>query len=142
MLADLRRKEVSLNDADRRRRAAERLGEIEQRSSAAKDARAIAQRNKAIADQREREQRAAGKAAKREREGVQEPAGPAGIARTKDRRAKPLRNQPAEPKSLDTESNAQAYGQRLNEAQQRKAKAGKKLTERTKPAARSLPLPP
>ena len=142
VLADLRRQEVSLNDADRRRRAAERLSEIEQRSSAAKQEQAAAQKAKALHDQKEREQRQTDKAAKRHQAGAADPAEPASAARTADRRVKPLRNQPKATTTLDTQANAQAFEERRVEAQERKAKAEKKLAERTKPAAKPLPLPP
>lgn len=142
VLADLRRQEVSLNDADRRRRAAERLSEIEQRSSAAKQEQAAAQRAKALADQDEREKRQAEKAARRDT-AVQTPGGEESADRTqKDRRAKPLRSQPAEPKSLDTKANAQAFNERVGEAQDHRAKIEKKLADKTKPAAKPLPVPP
>ena len=142
VLADLRRQEVSLNDADRRRRAAERLSEIEQRSSAAKQEQAAAKQSKALDDQKEREQRQADKTAKRKQASAPDPAAPASAAGAVDRRAKPLRNPPKAVTTLDTRANAQAFEERRSEAQERKAKVEKKLAERTKPAAKPLPLPP
>lgn len=142
VLADLRRQEVSLNDADRRRRGAERLNDLEKRSSAARQEQAAARQAKALDDQKEREQRQADKAAKRQQAGAPDPADPAAAGRTTDRRARPLRNQPKATTPLDTQANAQAFEERRVEAQERKAKAEKKLAERTKPAAKPLPLPP
>lgn len=140
ILADLRRQEVSLNDADRRRRATERLAEIEQRSSAARQDQEAAQRSKALQDQLEREQRQADKAAKRNR--AVAPAAAQRAGKPAGGRAQAPRNQPKASKPLDTQANAQSRQERLSEAQEHKAKVEKKQAGRTKPAARPLPLPP
>src|SRR5688572_19120205 len=65
VLAGLRKQEVALNDAERRRKAAERLRDIEERTSGESQRDQTEQRNKALADQRDREVRAAEKAAGR-----------------------------------------------------------------------------
>lgn len=124
VVADLRRQEILLNDAQRRRKAAERLREAEQRASA----------------QSQKPARAA------------QPAGEAGVghklrpARTHPKQVQPSPAKPAQADGADrttqaAESRAR-HQQRLRQAQERKARLEKRLAERDKPAAQPLPVPP
>ncbi|MDB5753297.1 MAG: hypothetical protein JWP65_3718, partial [Ramlibacter sp.] len=64
-VADLRRQEVALNDAERKRRAAERLQDIDARAAAQRQQQAAERRQRALVAQQEREARAVQKAGKR-----------------------------------------------------------------------------
>ena len=132
VLAGLRKQEIALNDAERRRKAAERLRDIEERTSGEPQRGQSEQRTKALADQREREARAAEKAAERAaREGRPAPAAP----------EKGERDGTREQKSEQAERNRKQHEQRLLQAQERKAKFEKRLAERKKDAAQPLPVP-
>jgi colicin import membrane protein len=141
VLADLRRQEVSLNDAERKRKAAEHLRSIEERSSPEKQQSQEQQRAKGLADQQEREATAARKAAERAAGKASAPA------KAAQRQEEVVRRQ-AEASTAQSERAAEAAHnleqrqQRLAEAQERRAKLDKRLGERKKPAAKPLPPPP
>lgn len=132
VLAGLRKQEIALDDAERRRKAAARLRDIEERSSRENQPGQAEQRAKALADQRDREARAAEKAAERAaRESRPEPAA----------RDKGKRESTGEQRSEEAARNRKQHEQRLAQAQERKAKYEKRLAERKKNAAPPLPIP-
>jgi hypothetical protein len=141
VLADLRRQEVTLNDAQRKRKAAEHLRAIEERSSPEKQQREAQQRDKSLADRQDREAAAARKAADRAASQASAPANAAQRQEQVVRRqaeASAARNERAE----EAAQNLKRRQQRLAEAQERKASLDKRLAERKKPAAKPLPATP
>lgn len=128
-LADLRRQEVTLNDAERRRRAEERLRDLESRQSERqqRDSAAI----KGQEEQRNREQREAGKSTRAEK----------GNSDAQERAAKAAR--PAkEPPQPDTGENLRRHRERVEQAQEHKAKVEKRAAEPKRQGVRPLPVPP
>ena len=136
-LADLRRQEVSVNDAERKRKAAERLHEIEEGAQARKQDASPRKREAALDDHRQREARASAKADKKAQRGAAaaRKAGAPASAPAQPR----LGRQPT-PEEAAASRNEQL--QRQQEAQARKERVRKRVAERTKPAASALPVPP
>jgi colicin import membrane protein len=130
VLADLRRQEISLNDAERRRRSAERLREIEERSSAQKQEQAVERRAQAASDQRQREERAAVKASR----AASAAARPSKAPKTHEAKA-------AMPAS-EAAGNAQRHEQRVEQVLERKERVERRQAERNKTPAKPLPVPP
>lgn len=128
-LAELRRQELTLDDARRKRNAAERIRELDERRDARARERDEA-RAKAQADERERQERAASKAADAQRNQEQ--------AR---KRAEQAARGPEERQQPDTEENLRRHRERVNEAQEHKAKVQQRAAQEG-PPAKSLPLPP
>jgi colicin import membrane protein len=152
-LQELRRQELTLNDEERRRRAAERQREIDERNSPERRAEDERQRQQALQERRIREAEAAEKASKRQaqqqergrkaaaRPQVEEPslpapAAPAAPARREGGSVKTDRPTPAQ-----AAQNRKDHEARLREAAERKASVAKKQAERKKPAASGLPTP-
>ena len=130
-LADLRRREVALNDAERRRRAAERLAEIEAREAErVQPQRPQPPAAQAGADAPGREKQPAAKAPRPERA----PAAPKAPSGKAPREAKV-------PEPVDTEENRRRYNQRMAEAAAHKAEVEKRAAEARK-NVRPLPVPP
>lgn len=148
-LGELRRQERVLDEADRRRQAAERQKELDERASAERQREADERRARAQAEQKAREERAAGKAARRAADQAERAAHPRvpGEAPTG---AVPPQGKPRaarEPKgpALDpaqAERNRQAHEARLQEAARHKAEVLERAARRSKPAASDLPAPP
>lgn len=141
VLADLRRQEISLNDAQRKRKAAEHLRAIEERSSAEKQQQQAEQRARALAEQRDREAAAAQKAA--DHASGEAPR----AARAADRQEQAARRQAEasaarSQRAEEAAQNLKRRQERLVEAQERKASQDKRLAERKKPAAKPLPAAP
>lgn len=113
-LADLRRQEISLNDADRKRKAAERLREIEERK-AQQPAPPVQPKQQPVAEPR-----------------VQAP---------RPRDPEPAERKAATPPQPDTRENLRRHQARLEEAQEHKGKVERRAAERKK-APRPLPVPP
>ena len=130
VLADLRRQEVALNDADRKQRSAEQQRKVEDKHSLQAQEEAAQRRAQALADPEARQSRAAAKASG---------AGPAGRPRepqdTDERKGPDLTPDQAA-------ANAQAHARRLEEVQARKERLRQRQAERSKPAASALPVPP
>lgn len=147
-LADLRRQEIVLNDAERRRRAAERLQSIEERNSPEKREAAERRRQEALSQQQERERQAADKAARRaadEAKRAQQPSrektapgqpGPQGGPR------QPALPKPNGPTAREAAENRAAWERRVKEAEEHKAQVRAKLAKRAQPPASALPTPP
>jgi colicin import membrane protein len=128
-LADLRRQELSLNESDRKRKAAERLQEMDERNAPEKQQAAAERRAKALAQQKEREDRMAAKKAKREAQ-LQQPT--------------PQPRKADAPKTMEpgeAARNREAYEEKVRDAEARKARIQDRAAHRKKPAASDL-LPP
>ncbi len=146
-LAELRRQERLLNDADRKRRAAERQKQLDERNTPERQKEAAERRARALAEQQEREKAAAEKAAKRaadEAERAQRgprhksagaAPGPQGKPR-QERIKKSLAPTPEE-----AARNRAAYEKRQREAEQHRAEVAARIARRAKPAASDLPPP-
>jgi len=133
VLTELKRQERVLNDAERKRRAAERQKALDERHSPERQQEEAQRRAKALADQKAREARAADKAAQRLPDG--QPA-PQGSPRS-----------PASPGSHgispeEAAKNRAEYEQRMREAQQHKAEVEARNAKRKQPPAAPLPTPP
>ena len=139
VLADLRRQEISLNDAQRKRRAAEQLRAVEERSSPEKQQQAQ-QRANAQAGQQDRESAAARKAADR---AASEAAAPAKAAARQEQAARRQAEASAARGERDAQAaqNVKRQEERLAAAKERRTTLDKRLAERKKPAAKPLPVP-
>lgn len=148
-LADLRRQERVLNDAERQRRAAERHKELEERNSPEKRQQAAERRRLAVQEQKDREARAADKAQKRAEDEAKRaaqpprqpkaPSGPPGPQGTPRAAHEPASHGPT---AEEAAKNRAAYEQRIKEAEEHNAKVRARQATRKKPAASDLPLPP
>jgi hypothetical protein len=141
VLADLRRQEISLNDARRKRKAAEHLQSIDQRSSADRQRQQAQERARALGAQRDREALADRKAADRAAADASRPARAAAqqeeVAR-KQAEAAADRSRRAK----EAAQNVKRRNERLAEARERKSSRDKRLAERRKPLADPLPAAP
>jgi hypothetical protein len=149
-LADLKRRERVLNEAERKQQAAQRQRELEERTSAQRLQEAEARRAKAMQEQADREARAAEKAARRAADQAERaakagkdpkqaregPSGPQGSPRGP--------RPPKEPTITAAEAakNREAFEARRQEAAAHKAEVAARLAKRSKPAASGLPVPP
>jgi hypothetical protein len=144
-LGDLRRQEISLNDAQRKARAADRVKELDQKradearkqsEAAAKGAEQAAARERRAEDKaakaQERAAKARGKAAKAPR------SAPAGKPTDKPAQRPPLEKQP------DTDESRRRYEQRLLDAQAHRASVEQRAAEQRKKnkPVQPLPVPP
>jgi len=145
-LADLRRQEISLNDAQRKQRGAERVRAIEQRSAGpAPAAAASAPRIRNEQGQRDAKaaQRAAGQAGREAEHAGRATAGPQA-----DRRAERVKDEMARQKAEQSRRAQQAArnaGRRealQQEANERREALQRRLAARQKPPAKPLPVPP
>ncbi|MBC5783657.1 hypothetical protein H8N03_11930 [Ramlibacter sp. USB13] len=144
---ELKRQERVLNDAERKRKAAERQRDIDERNSPERQKEAAEKRAKAAAEQQEREAQAAEKAAKksaddaeRARRGprVKEPHGSSGPqGKPRDPKA-PASHAPTPDEAA---KNRAAYEERLREAQRHKAEVAERNAKKGKSASADLPPP-
>jgi len=140
MLANLRRQELSLNDAQRKRKGAERLEDIDQRSLE-KQQHEAEQRQKALAGQDDRQARAAQQAEGRAATEASSPARAADRqqqAARKEAQAEADRNR----KAAEAEQNTMRYRQRQIDAEEHKASLDKRVAEQKNPPPKPLPVPP
>lgn len=129
VLAELKRQEIALNDADRKQRAADQQRRLDEKVSPQAQEEAAQRRVQALADHEARQSRAAEKA------GGPAPAGkPRDPTSATDRGGADLTREQAD-------ANAQAHARRVQEAQERKERARERQAERSKPPASSLPVP-
>jgi colicin import membrane protein len=139
-LADLRRQEISLNDAERKRKAAERAGNLEERSSTEKQEAEAQRRAKAAAQENDRKVRAAEKATRRASD---EALGARPGERRKDvEQANTRKAEAQKQKASEAASNAIRYQQRLRDAQAHKQAVESQSAEKKNPPAKPLPVPP
>lgn len=130
VLADLRRQEVVINDADRKQRSAAQQRKIEEKNSPQSQEEAAQRRARALAEHEERQSRAAAKA-----------SGPAPAGKPRDPQDAGERKGP-DVTPDQAAANAQAHARRLEEAQARKDRVRQRQADRSKPAASALPVPP
>ena len=137
---DLRRQEQAINDAERKRRAAERLHEIEQKSPAAKAAELEQKREKALADQQARQARGEKKAA--------DHAGLAASAPGREATRKASDEKHAQAKATEQSrrvreaaDNVRKQKDKLAAADDAKKKKDERLAERKKRDKQVQPLP-
>ena len=145
--AELKRQLNVLDDAERKRLAAQRQREIDERSSPERQQQAAEKRAKAVAEQQERDARAAEKAAKRaaddaEREQrgprAKEPHGPSGPQGTPRDPQAPKSHAPT---AEEAAKNRAAYEAHLQEAEKHKAEVEDRNAKRTKQPSPDLPPP-
>jgi colicin import membrane protein len=140
VLANLRRQELSLNDAQRKRKAAERQEGIDQRALEKQQRREIEQQE-ALAAQEDRQARAAQKSRERAASDASRAASAADRQRQtaqKDAQAEADRNR----RAAQTDQNAKKYQQRQLDAQEHKASLDRRLAKQKKPSPEPLPVPP
>ena len=124
-LSDLRRQELSLNEAQRKRRSADRLRSIEERNSAQKQEDVAVQREEAVTRQQDKKDALARRSAEREQSGASAPA-------------RAVRK----PASHDSAEQLRRSQQRQQDAQERRDRVAKRLAEAARSGARPLPVPP
>jgi hypothetical protein len=144
---ELKRQEHVLNDAERRKRAADAQKQIDEKNSPEQQQKEAERRARNLAEQQERDAKAAEKASKRaadeaqrEKKGPRAKAphgasGPQGGAR--DPRA-PVAHGPT---PTEAAKNRTDYDRRIAEAEQHKAEIAARNAKRTKPPAADLPPP-
>jgi colicin import membrane protein len=141
LLADLRRQEISLNDAQRKRKAAEHLRSIEERTSADKQGSQAQERAKGVDEHREREATAARKAADRASADLSRP--PRAAAQQEEVARKQAEASADQTRRAEEAArNVKKRNERMAQAQERKASREKTLAERRKPLADPLPEAP
>ncbi len=128
VLDDLRRQEVTLNDADRMQRSAEQQRKLEEKNSPQAQEEEARRRAQALAEHEARQARAAAKA-----------SGP--MPGGKPRQEADERSSPDLTREQEA-ANAQAHARRLQEAQERRDRLAKRQASRAKPPASALPVPP
>jgi hypothetical protein len=141
VLSDLHRQEVSLNDAQRKRQAAEHLRELEARQSAKRQQERADNEAKALADHKAREARAAEKAANRASNASSSPT-TAAAREEKAQRKQAEAISSRTRRDQEAADNLKRFEQRQVEAKQHKADIAKRAAERKKPPASSLAVPP
>ena len=138
-MADLKFREVALNEQERRQKAAEQVRKIEEKSSPEAERQAAERRATALEATQAREERTRQKASDRI-DLKQNEASNAAAAAGKDQGAK-QRAQARSDKQAASAKEAQIYKDKQQEAQERKATREQRLREQTKPAAKPLPAP-
>ena len=131
VLEALRREELVLNDADRKKRAEEHARRASEKSAAVSTPDAA---DHGVADGRE--------LAKRQRTAGQRKAGPVGIERRREPSADLPVTAPGATSAARRAQDRQAFEEKQLKAQQRKALRDKALEERLSKPDRHLPLPP
>jgi colicin import membrane protein len=140
--ADLRRQELMLNDAERKRRGSERIRAIEERSTGERERqeKAAADHARAIEDHEKRQAEVARKAASRPAADAER--GQRAVQRQGQAREKAAATQQTRAERVGREAEERArYEQRLKEAQERKARITQRLETNRKPDVKPLPSP-
>ncbi len=140
-MSDLRRQEISLNDADRKRKGAERQRAIEERPAPEDRPPKAEQAAKGTADHRAPGARAAQKAA----DHAQAETSNAASARERQRQAQlkaSEKNAERIRRAEEAAQNAKRQKEQQAEAEAHRASVKKRLAERKKPPAHPLPAPP
>lgn len=139
MMADLRRQEILLNDEERRTRGAEQIRKTEEKSSPEKLQEAADQRAKAAADYQSRLEREKKKIEERATaKSNEQSSSEASAARLKGSQEK---SQARSDKQATSVEEAKKFGDKQKDAEERKAQHEKERLKKTKPPAKSLPLP-
>jgi colicin import membrane protein len=146
-LGDLRRQERVLNDAERKRRGAERLRDQAERNSPERQRDEQERRAKAVEEQKGREAQAAEKAQKRAEQQAERASAP---RRAKSHsgasgpQGKPREARAPKGPTITAEEaakNRAVHDKRVQEAEAHKAEVQARVAKRAKPAASSLPVP-
>ncbi|MCG2593705.1 DUF1682 domain-containing protein [Ramlibacter sp. XY19] len=148
-LGELRKQELAINDAERKRRAEQRRRELEERQSAERQQEAAERRARALKEAEERQQRFDEKAAKRAAEQGEKAAHPAPAPKaaksgTVEPQGKPRASrafnapQPGAGKAAENRARFEAN---QKEAAAHKAAVAERAAKRTKPPASALPVP-
>jgi colicin import membrane protein len=139
-LADLRRQQLSLNDAERRRRSADRVHGLE-RSAEQREEDSAAERAEAVARRRDKQEGLSQRAAERAQA---EASAPARAMKTQgDTRKRPAATHAAKAQPrLDPVEELRRSEQRQQEAKERKERVARRLQDARKPAVPPLPIPP
>ncbi|RYF15993.1 MAG: hypothetical protein EOO30_12580 [Comamonadaceae bacterium] len=142
-LANLRRQEQALDQAERRRSAAERLEAQQERFSPERQREEQERRARALEDHRERQERAAEKAAKRPPAASGAPAAnePKAPPQPQGQAREPRNAAAAQVSAEEAARNRAAFEQRVREAEEHKAEVRERIAKRAKPAASGLPVP-
>ena len=141
ILSDLRRQELTLNDADRKRRAGERVLDIEQRNSAQKQEDAATQRVEAVARRRDKEADLAQRAADRARTQASAPQRAVRTQKDAAERSSSVRVT-KDQKLHNSAEERRRYNQRQQQALERRDRVAKRLAEPARPGVKPLPVPP
>ena len=137
---DLRRQDQAINDADRKRRAAERLHAIEQKSPAAKAAEQAGTRDKASADQQMREARGEKKAADRAALAASGP-GRETLRQANDEKRAQVKSADQARRVNEAADNVRKRKEKQVAAEDAKKKRDEHLAERKKKEKQAQPLP-
>jgi colicin import membrane protein len=132
VLATLRREEITLNEMERKRKAAEKLRDMEERQSPERLAADAKERAEALQERGKREAALAERAAKRQ----VDTAKPASSAPRVVKRVTP------DVSPSKAEANRREHARRMAEAEAHRAKAAQRIAQKKKPAASGLPVPP
>ncbi|MGH6626134.1 MAG: hypothetical protein ACRECD_06290 [Burkholderiaceae bacterium] len=140
VLADLRRQEILLNNAERKQRGAQQLQRIEDKTSLEKRQQAASQRERAQEEHQGRQQRAAEKSSDR----AQKPADESAKRKAYEGKQQSRLDKDAARASKASSATAERsrYNEKLEDAQERKARRDKDRAEARKPPAKPLPTPP
>ncbi|CAN5724852.1 hypothetical protein BH11PSE7_BH11PSE7_04210 [soil metagenome] len=139
-LADLRRQDLSLNDAERKRRAADEMRKLEEKASPQKQDEAAARRARSLNDQRVRED----KAAKKEDTAAENEANAKSRVKAQLDKQKNVADKAASraSKAALAPQEAAKHDQKIKDAEERRERVEKKRRERTKPLGNPLPTIP
>lgn len=141
VLSDLRRQELSISDAERKRRGVERKRAIEEKASEQKQEQSSAERARAAQGQAGKEQKAAQKAAERpEAEAAQKAQAAQRQLQARERAA--ADRAARERKAAQAADELARSKERQKDAQERRARVARKLAEPQKPDVKPLPVPP
>lgn len=139
VMEDLRRKEFSLNDEERKIKGEEQIRRTQEKSSPENVQQAADERVKAAADSQGRLQREKDKQQERGKRKADENAAKAASAARLETRQNKIQAR-ADKQALNAEEAAK-FNQRQKEAQERQAQHEADRLKRVKPPAKPLPLP-
>ena len=140
-LSDLRRQELTLNDAQRKRRAGERVLGTDERNSAQQQEDAAAQRSESAARRREKTEAVEQRVADRAQAPGSAPARAARTPRQAPERRGSSRAAKAQ-KPHDTAGELRLSQERQLQAQERRERVANRLAEPHSPQVKPLPVPP
>ena len=141
ILSDLRRQELTLNDADRKRRAGDRVLDIEQRNSAQKQEDAATQRAESVARRRDKEAELAQRAADRAHTQASTPQRSGRMQKDAAERSSSVRAT-KEQKIHSSAEELRRYSQRQQEALERRDRVARRLADKAGHEIKPLPVPP
>lgn len=139
MIADLRRQEILLNDEERRIKGADQIRKTEEKSSPERQQEASDRRAKGIEDHQSRLDRE--KSQQQDRATAQSGEKAAREASAERLKANQEKARARTDKQAAAAEEAKKFNERQKEAQERRAQHEADQLKRTKPPAKSLPLP-